>query len=75
VSAPHLTAATITDDQIIELMASIPANAPFGSVNWQRLQECEVALFDIHSVGAPERRQLARARCAEILNARVKVQP
>jgi hypothetical protein len=34
------------------------------------VQTCEAALYDIHSVGADARRAKARARCAEILDAR-----
>jgi hypothetical protein len=72
-NANKLTADTITDEQIRELRSSLPESPEFGGFEWQRVRECEVALFDIHSVGAPERRKLARARCAEILNARNEV--
>lgn len=45
-----------------------------GRMNELRLvvQVCDVALYDVHSVGASERRATARARCAEILNARAE---
>lgn len=62
-----ITADTITDEQIRALYACIPND---GGINAARRQACEVALFDVHSVDAEERRRIARARCAELLNAR-----
>lgn len=77
----RVTAEIITDEQIRQLRASLPASPEVGSVNWGRARECEWALSrgqgfipdaaidDVH-----ERRMLARARCAEILNARAVIE-
>lgn len=68
-----VTADTITDEQIRELRDSIPSTASFGSFAWQRLRECEWALIpSSKDVECNDRRKLARARCAEILNTRAK---
>lgn len=64
-----LTAETITDEQIRELLTECRRHE--GGMWASRALECEAALFDRASLGAAraaERRQLARARCAEILN-------
>lgn len=58
-----ITADTITDEQIRGLM-----RGDFGPCEETRTM-C-AALYDIHSLGADDRRMKARARCAEILNAR-----
>lgn len=77
-----LTADTITDEQIRELRASLPDEPEFGGFEWQRARECEIALGcsmcrdprqDLSALTwlhHPVRRATARARCAEILNAR-----
>lgn len=71
-----VTADTITDEQIRELRTLIPAEPEFGGFEWQRVRECEWALVkpgtDFEAV---DRVLLARARCAEILNARAKATP
>lgn len=73
-----ITADTITDEQIRELLASIPED---GGINTSRRVECEWALSkgrglanDVTYEVIEERRKTARARCAEILNARAKEQ-
>jgi hypothetical protein len=72
-----LTAKTITDEQIRELRDSISADAEFGGFDWQRRRECDWALtkgsgfvVDAARDDLEARRITARARCAEILNAR-----
>lgn len=80
---PHpfhpLTADTITDEQIRELLASMPED---GGINASRRVECEWALSKGRGLAnnatyelIKERRTKARARCAEILNARAEVLP
>lgn len=75
-TANTITADTITDEQIRELRASLPAQPDFGGFEWQRARECEIALGDrepdLSWTHHPVRRAEARARCAEILNARAK---
>lgn len=66
-----LTAETITDEQIRELQASLPANPEFGSFDWARVRECLIALHDCPGAAdypSSSRRILARARIAAILN-------
>jgi hypothetical protein len=73
-----LTADTITDEQIRELRDSLTPTADFDSFDWQRRRECLIALHDQpYAADSPtsERRAIARARCAEILNARGKATP
>jgi hypothetical protein len=72
-----VTADTITDEQIRALRASLPAAPEFGGFDWQRARECEWALskgagfvVDAARDDLEQRRALARARCAEILNRR-----
>lgn len=68
-----ITAASITDEQIRELRARAQTNgSPWDAQGYgpsDVVSDCDVALFDINSVGAAERRAAARARCAEVLNA------
>ena len=70
-----LTADTITDEQIRELRAAVlydqtPFEASSDRESSELLTTIDVALYDVHSVGADDPRAKARARCAEILNAR-----
>lgn len=68
-----VTAATITDEQIRELRTDLHAD---GHTDTTYSDACDVALLDIMTFRGYERlaaqteRQLARARCAEIWNAR-----
>lgn len=70
---PGLTARTITDEQIRELRTNAGRDVKWNSpTEMQRalrdlIDECYVALSSFHH---PARRHEARARCAEILNAR-----
>lgn len=68
-----VTAGTITDEQIRELRASATSWA--GRTHVEKL--CELALVETDEARAvvalkPYRRKQARARCAELLNARSK---
>jgi hypothetical protein len=68
-----LNADTITDEQIRELQRSLEGRVfPAAGMAHTELSElwetCNVALYDVNSLGADARRAKARARCAEILN-------
>lgn len=63
-----LTADTITNEQIRELRDDLRALRLWGLTR----AECEVALGPNDGELARLARRLARARCAEILNARAK---
>jgi len=71
-----LTADTLTDEQIRELRATLPSaeelEMQFGSFEYFRAKECAWAIRPPVAGDAfvNDRRMLARARCAEILNAR-----
>lgn len=70
-----ITAENITDEQIRELLKSIPYE---GGINAARRDACLVALGEPcpqpHPATGivPLTRDVARARCAEILSARVR---
>jgi hypothetical protein len=66
-----LTADTITDEEIRGLAADVTVTGEYRLI-WV----CEDALLDeAKSVHDHVRRQRARARCAEILNARTTKEP
>ena len=75
-----ITADNITDEQIRELRdaacecrphpLSADGHAAQHDCDVETHELCNVALFDLHSLGADQRRRAARARCAEILAAR-----
>lgn len=70
-----LTADTITDEQIRGLLRDAEAHAyPGADPKWhEQWIAADVALHQLHNVKARESiKYKARARCAEILNARAK---
>lgn len=69
-----LTADTITDEQIIKLGndATLATYTPRGNTRENRdIREwCQIAMGDLPGLMEARIRKRARARCAEILNAR-----
>jgi len=70
----QITADTVTDEQIRQLRDSIPDD---GGINAARRAECDWALSrgagfvsDAARDDLENRRLLARARCADLINAR-----
>jgi hypothetical protein len=70
-----LTADTITDEQILRIYAEVTAHEGFqrnDTVDGKRARDCIVALGMGDFVYPDPQRRAARARIAEILNARAE---
>lgn len=76
----HVTADTITDEQIRELLASLKAEAQCecgcgplpNPPTRQDMRACFAALSTSEIVVSAWTKETARARCAELINARAK---
>lgn len=63
-----LTADTVTDEQIRELLSDLVTD---GGAGTSYAEDCRVALYDLHTKEGRESNKFkARARCAEIINER-----